>query len=108
MRKPRRNNAESAREAGLHYVSDSRPGIERKRRGKSFTYIGPDGKAIRGRSALERIRSLVIPPAWSSVWICPLENGHLQELFPGVAVLANGGVVDGEEAERLQVVHPLR
>ena len=54
------------------------PGIQRKRRGKSFTYLGHDGKTVRDKATLFRIRSLVIPPAWANVWICPLENGHLQ------------------------------
>ena len=69
---------ESAREAGLRYVSDDRPGIRRNRRGKSFRYVQPDGQAVRDRDTLRRIRSLAIPPAWSDVWICPLANGHLQ------------------------------
>ena len=69
---------ESAREAGLRYVSDDRPGIRRVRRGKGFRYVQPDGQAVRDRDTLRRIRSLAIPPAWSDVWICPLANGHLQ------------------------------
>ena len=40
--------------------------------------MDPDGNAIRDPEALTRIRSLVIPPAWSDVWICPRENGHIQ------------------------------
>lgn len=69
---------ESAREAGLRYVSDDRPGIRRARRGKGFRYIGPDDKPVRDAEMLRRIGSLAIPPAWSDVWICPLANGHLQ------------------------------
>ncbi len=69
---------ESAAEAGLRYVSGSGPCIQRVRRGKSFSYVGPDGKPLRDPKHLERIRSLVIPPAWSNVWICPSPNGHLQ------------------------------
>lgn len=68
----------SAKAAGLRYVTDDRPGIHRKRAGKGFTYIGPDGKPVRDRETLERIKSLVIPPAWENVWICPFANGHLQ------------------------------
>ena len=37
-----------------------------------------DGSAIRDRAELRRIASLVIPPAWTEVWICPSANGHLQ------------------------------
>lgn len=68
----------SARCAGLRYVSDARPGITRRRAGKGFRYVGPDGKPVRDRNTLARIRSLVIPPAWKDVWICPTAHGHLQ------------------------------
>ena len=68
----------SAEAAGLRYVSDSMPGIRRHRQGRGFTYIGPDGAVIRERDALKRFKSLVIPPAWTDVWICPHEDGHLQ------------------------------
>src|SRR5437762_883046 len=70
--------AESAAEAGLHYVTDESAGIQRKRAGKGFTYIGPDGKAIKDPGVLLRIKGLVIPPAWTHVWICPDPLGHLQ------------------------------
>lgn len=69
---------ESAKAAGLRYVSGEGPGIIRKRAGKGFTYIGTDGKPVRDKAVLQRIQSLVIPPAWESVWICPSESGHLQ------------------------------
>ncbi len=69
---------ESAHAVGLRYVSDSRSGIRRKRAGKGFVYIDPAGRPLRDRATLDRIRSLVIPPAWRDVWICPLANGHLQ------------------------------
>jgi len=66
-----------ARSAGLRYTTDRRPGIRRVRSGRSFRYITPEGKVLRSR-ALRRIRGLVIPPAWTNVWICPDERGHLQ------------------------------
>jgi DNA topoisomerase-1 len=69
---------ESARAAGLRYVSDSKPGILRKKSGKGFRYIAPDGAAVRDRETLARVKSLVIPPAWTDVWICTQANGHLQ------------------------------
>ena len=69
---------ESAKIAGLRYVNADGPGIVRKRVGNGFSYIGPDGKVIKDASELERFRSLVIPPAWTNVWICPLKTGHLQ------------------------------
>ncbi len=68
----------SAAAAGLRYVTDAMPGIRRHRHGRGFTYIGPDGEVIRAREPLKRFRSLVIPPAWTEVWICLHEDGHLQ------------------------------
>jgi DNA topoisomerase-1 len=69
---------EAARAAGLRYVSDTQPGIRRRRSGRGFAYFEPDGQPIRGRTALQRIRALAIPPAWSDVWICSDPRGHLQ------------------------------
>jgi DNA topoisomerase-1 len=66
-----------AKKAGLRYVSDTTPGIERIRRGKDFAYR-LRGKAVRDAATLKRIRHLVIPPAWQDVWICPSEDGHIQ------------------------------
>jgi DNA topoisomerase I len=68
----------SAKAAGLRYTTDSKPGIRRQRRGRNFTYTDADGKAIRAASELARIKALVIPPAWTGVWICPDARGHLQ------------------------------
>lgn len=68
----------SAKSGGLKYVSDQAPGISRERSGKEFRYRDPSGKIIRDQNTLRRIRSLVIPPAWTDVWICPDPNGHLQ------------------------------
>jgi DNA topoisomerase I len=70
--------AQSAREAGLRYVSDEEPGISRRKAGKGFYYVGPDQRKIQAGNTLGRIRSLAIPPAWTEVWICPSANGHLQ------------------------------
>jgi DNA topoisomerase I len=70
--------AESAKAAGLRYTTDARPGIRRIRRGRAFTYVDADGKRVRAAADLARIRSLVIPPAWIDVWICPDPRGHLQ------------------------------
>ena len=68
----------AAESAGLRYVSDEQPGIRRVRRGKRFGYVMPDGKPVRDAATLERIRKLVIPPAYEDVWICLEPNGHLQ------------------------------
>jgi DNA topoisomerase-1 len=54
------------------------PGIRRHRHGRGFTYVAPDGQVIRDREMINRFRSLVIPPAWTDVWICPHVDGHLQ------------------------------
>jgi len=69
---------ESAKAAGLRYVSDTAPGIRRKRAGKGFYYVDAEGKRVRDTETLARIKSLVIPPAWTGVWICPNPKGHLQ------------------------------
>jgi len=69
---------ESAEAVGLHYVSDDIPGIRRKRSGKSFIYFAPNGDRIKDEKTIQRINSLAIPPAYRDVWICPIENGHLQ------------------------------
>ncbi len=67
-----------AREAGLRYVTDSAPGITREGEPGQFRYRDPSGKLLRKAATLKRIRALVIPPAWSAVWICAYDNGHLQ------------------------------
>ena len=69
---------ESARAAGLRYVSDAKPGIARGKYRNGFRYTMPDGTAVRDEDTLGRIKSLVIPPAWNNVWITTHANGHLQ------------------------------
>jgi DNA topoisomerase I len=69
---------EAAAEAGLRYVSDEQPGITRRRSGTGFAYRMPDGKPVRDKATLARIRSLAVPPAYKDVWICPYANGHIQ------------------------------
>jgi len=73
-----RDPAESAQAAGLRYVSDTTPGIRRKRSGSGFRYVAPDGKVIKDAAEISRIRSLAIPPAYTDVWISPTPNGHIQ------------------------------
>jgi len=68
----------AAREAGLRYSSDDRPGIERRRCGRGFSYRAFDGSLVRDAETRARIRSLAIPPAWTDVWISPDASGHLQ------------------------------
>jgi len=70
--------AQAASDAGLRYVSDLAPGLQRARAGDAFSYRHADGSAVRDAATLQRIRTLAIPPAWSDVWICPQPRGHLQ------------------------------
>src|SRR5207247_8548441 len=70
---------ESAKLAGLRYVSDERTeGIRPIGRQNRFRYVPPAGRTIADRAELQRIRALAIPPAWTDVWICPNPLGHLQ------------------------------
>lgn len=70
--------AESARAVGLRYVSDADPGLRRESSGGAFRYRDADGAVVTDPDVLARIRSLAIPPAWTSVWICTDPRGHLQ------------------------------
>jgi DNA topoisomerase I len=72
------NPIESAKSAGLRYVSDQARGIRREMGPLGFKYIGLNGKMIRNAAELKRIRSLAVPPAWTDVWICADPRGHLQ------------------------------
>lgn len=60
------------------YVTGDGPGLERVRRGKSFSYRTAGGATVKDAATLGRIRALAIPPAWTKVWICPSPRGHLQ------------------------------
>jgi DNA topoisomerase-1 len=63
----------------LRRVNCSGPGIGRRRRGRGFEfYLIDTGEKVSDAGVIERIRGLVIPPAWKDVWICPHPNGHLQ------------------------------
>jgi DNA topoisomerase-1 len=70
--------AKVARAIGLHYVVEGETGLTRIRRGKTFTYRDAKGRHVRDAQTLDRIRSLVIPPAWEDVWICARADGHVQ------------------------------
>src|SRR5262245_18731117 len=63
---------------GLVHVSDLEPGITRRKSGKSFSYHNGGGKRVRDPKTIARIKALVIPPAWTDVWISKDEQGHLQ------------------------------
>ena len=72
----------TAKAVGLRYVSDSSPGYTRKKAGKGWSYYDADGNLVRDKELIARFNKLVIPPAYTNVWISPYENGHLQ--FTGV------------------------
>lgn len=71
-------SVKSARAAGLRYTSDDKRGITRHRRGKGFVFKDPRGRLIRDAKTLARVRGLVLPPAWTDVWIATDPRAHLQ------------------------------
>src|SRR5687768_11086118 len=66
-----------AQAAGLRYVAADEAGIRRLKRGEAFAYRWPDGRKVTG-DHLARCVALVIPPAWTDVWICATPDGHIQ------------------------------
>ena len=68
----------SAEEAGLRYVTDTMPGVRRRRAGRGFSYVGPDGDRITDPDRIAWFDRLAIPPAWTDVWISPIKRGHIQ------------------------------
>src|SRR5687767_1256807 len=75
--KIKKDYSKAAKVADLRYVNDRQPGIQRVKKGSGFTYLY-ESKPLKDKEELERIRKLAIPPAWTNVWICPKENGHIQ------------------------------
>ena len=68
----------AAAAARLHYTSDERPGYSRRKCGKGFTYLSPEGETVTDERVRRRLESLAIPPAWRDVWICRSPSGHIQ------------------------------
>lgn len=68
----------AAKAAGLRYVNDTKPGIRRGDGKNSAKFFDAGGDPVTDEATLARIKALVIPPAWTDVWICPQANGHLQ------------------------------
>ena len=68
----------AAQAAGLVYCTDEQPGLTRRRRGRGFSYHHADGSLVKDAETRDRIKALVIPPAWHDVWICPNPKGHIQ------------------------------
>jgi DNA topoisomerase-1 len=64
----------------LAYVNDQEQGLRRIAHGKGFAYVDEDGRTVKDEATLARIKALAIPPAWTSVWICPDPNGHIQAI----------------------------
>lgn len=74
------DEVKSAKLAGLRYVIPSQRGITRQPSGDSFVYVDAHGEPVTDEGTLARIKSLVIPPAWTSVWISPHANAHIQAI----------------------------
>jgi DNA topoisomerase I len=75
--KMHRNYKRTAAIASLEYVTDGSPGIIREKQGTGFRFTY-NGAPVKDKDVLLRIKKLVIPPAWTRVWICPNVNGHIQ------------------------------
>jgi DNA topoisomerase-1 len=73
-----RDPGKAAQLAGLRYVNDSTAGFQRAKSGKGFKYRSASGGTVTDESVLARIKRLAIPPAWTDVWVCSYENGHIQ------------------------------
>jgi DNA topoisomerase-1 len=72
----------TAKAVGLRYVADSMPGYTRKKAGKGWGYLDKEGNPVKDKALIERFNKLVIPPAYTHIWISPFENSHL--LFTGI------------------------
>jgi len=73
-----RDSEAAAKAAGLRFTNIHRPGISREPAKNGWRYRGPDGKVLREKKQIERINALVIPPAWTEVWINTDPRGHIQ------------------------------
>ncbi|WP_198666876.1 DNA topoisomerase IB [Taibaiella helva] len=69
---------EIARAMQLRYIRPGQKGYQRRKKGKTFIYLDQENKQITDPEIIEHIQGLVLPPAWTEVWICPFPNGHLQ------------------------------
>lgn len=78
-KKLRKDPSLAAEAAGLHYIkSDSAPGYTRKGKSPRFYYTDGAGKRCSDAATIKRIKSLVLPPAWTNVWISVDPDAHLQ------------------------------
>ena len=74
----RSSPSRSAAAPRLRRADCTGPGLRRRKHGRGFVYLDPDGDRIEDAEVLHRIHELVIPPAWEDVWICPYPGGHIQ------------------------------
>jgi DNA topoisomerase IB len=63
---------------GIRRSDPTAPGIRRIRSGRGFRYVDANGAPVRNAAVRQRIKDLTIPPAWTDVWICPDQDGHIQ------------------------------
>lgn len=73
-----RDSEAAAKAAGLRFTNLDRPGMTRESRKEGWRYRDPAGKIVRDKKQIERFNALVIPPAWTDVWINPDPRGHIQ------------------------------
>jgi DNA topoisomerase I len=73
-----KTKAKAPSKGRLRRSDSAAPGINRRKRGKGFTFEDDEGTPITDEETLSRIRDLTIPPAWREVWICPDPLGHIQ------------------------------
>jgi DNA topoisomerase-1 len=69
---------DAAESAGLVYIDDQSVGLSRRKSGKGWSYRDATGAKIREKAVIERINRIGIPPAYTDVWICSDERGHIQ------------------------------
>jgi DNA topoisomerase I len=64
----------------LRRSQPGKAGFGRRRTGRGFRYVDEHGLPLRDSEAIDRIKALVIPPAWEDVWISPDPRGHIQAI----------------------------
>ncbi|MTE22205.1 DNA topoisomerase IB [Streptomyces sp. TRM43335] len=89
----------------MRHVRPDGPGYARVRCGRGFRYLDTAGRPLRDRAEVERIKALVIPPAWTDVWICPEPDGHLQAVGTDAAGRRQYLYHPGFRAEQEQAKH---
>ena len=75
---PKENSEKVAKKIGLEIVNKDFPGYSRKKIKEGYQYKSSNNKVVKNSKVIDRINNLRIPPAWENVWVCEMENGHLQ------------------------------